>query len=268
MERTGYMIIAVSNQKGGVSKTTSAFNIGACLVKQHNKRVLLVDNDPQANLSEYLKYEPDGKPTITNLIMDLCMNRPLTEDYIRSAIRHSEATGVDYIPSDINLASSEVLMSTVISRETLLKKVLIESITAEYDYILIDCLPSLGTLLINALTVADKVLIPVQTQKFALDGLQALDNLYKQVQSAINTRLDLLGVLPTMADNTNVSKKSIDALKEQYGDKVFNACLSKSVEAAKSAESGIPLCTSSTKLGKEYKAFVVEMLSRTEGVKD
>ena len=111
-------IISVSNQKGGVSKTGVSFNLGSALALKHDKKVLLIDNDPQANLSEYLKYEPDGEPTLTHLVMTVCTGRTLTPDYVKSAIRHSDTAGVDYIPADINLANSETLMQTAISRET------------------------------------------------------------------------------------------------------------------------------------------------------
>ena len=164
------IIIAISNQKGGVGKSTSAFNLGACLALKQGKKVLLADIDPQANLSEYLGYEPDGLPTMTQLVMTACTGGQLTPDIVRTAIRHCESADVDYIPADINLANSETLMSTALSRETILRRILSEDNVKGYDFIIIDCLPSLSTLLINALTAADKVLIPVQTQKFSLDG--------------------------------------------------------------------------------------------------
>ena len=169
---------------------------------------------------------------------------------------------MDYIPADINLANSETLMSTALSRETILRRILSEENVKGYDFIIIDCLPSLSTLLINALTAADKVLIPVQTQKFSLDGLQALDNLYQQIKGAINPKLSMLGVLPTMVDRTKVSRESLAELNEKYGEMVFETSISKSVEAAKSSVSRVPLCMTDSKLGTEYERLAMEVLSR------
>ena len=231
-------IIAISNQKGGVGKSTTAYNLGACLALKHDKKVLLIDFDPQANLSEYLKYEPDGNPTMTQLIMSFYAGNPVTAETAQRAIRHSETAGVDYIPADINLA------------------------IGAYDFVLIDCLPSLGTLLINALTAADRVLIPVQTQKFSMDGLQSLEALTQLVKANTNPKLNLIGVLPTMVDRTKVSRTAIETLNEKYGEMLFRTSISKSIEAAKSSENGTPLCLTGHKLGQEYDELAQEVLSR------
>ena len=209
-------IIAISNQKGGVGKSTTAYNLGACLALNHDKKVLLIDFDPQANLSEYLKYEPDGNPTMTQLI----------------------------------------------SKEHILRRILTEDVIGAYDFVLIDCLPSLGTLLINALTAADRVLIPVQTQKFSMDGLQSLEALTQLVKANTNPKLNLIGVLPTMVDRTKVSRTAIETLNEKYGEMLFRTSISKSIEAAKSSENGTPLCLTGHKLGQEYDELAQEVLSR------
>ena len=256
------VVIAISNQKGGVSKTTTAFNLGACLALNHGKKVLLIDIDPQANLSEYLGYEPDGKPTMTGLIMNTCTNGVIQTNDVLSTVRHNEKTDLDYIPADINLASIENFMTTAISRETILKRILSDEVTYRYDFVLIDCLPSLSTLLINALAAADRVLIPVQTQKFSMDGLQALESLLEQIQNTINPKLTLVGILPTISDRTTVSRNAVNALSKNYGEMMFRTAVSKSVEAAKSSETGIPLCACSGRLGKEYEQFTQEVLSK------
>ena len=255
-------IIAISNQKGGVGKSTTAYILGACLALNHGKKVLLVDFDPQANLSEYLKYEPNGNPTMTQLIMSFYAGTPMTAETAQKAIRHSDTAGVDYIPSDINLANAETLMVTMISKEHILRRILTEDLIGGYDFVLIDCLPSLGTLLINALTAADRVLIPVQTQKFSMDGLQSLEALTQLVKANTNPKLNLIGELPTMVDRTQVSLTAIDTLNEKYGEMLFRTSISKSIEAAKSSENGTPLCLTGHKLGQEYDELAQEVLSR------
>lgn len=257
-------IIAVANQKGGVGKTTTAMNLGAALALKHNQRVLLVDLDAQANLSEYLGFEGnDGKPTVTELFAQVASQAVIPADLVKSSIRHNELNNVDYIPSTINLANADVFLLNALSRETVLKRILTEEITSTYDYVLIDCLPSLGVLLLNALTAADSMLIPVQVQKFSMDGLQALTALYGQVRATINPQLTLIGVLPTMVDNTVPTKNALRTLAENYPDTLFGVRIHRSVEAAKSSESGKALCiTSGSRLGEEYTALAAEVMCR------
>ena len=258
--------IAVANQKGGVGKTTTTMNLGAALALHNDKRVLLVDLDPQANLSDYLGFDgSDGKPTMTQLIINTCQKGVISPEEVKLSIRHNEVNNVDYIPSDINLASADLYMLRALSKETILKRILGDSVTDDYDYVLLDCLPSLGNLLLNALTAADKMIVPVQTQKFSIDGLTALISLHSQITVTLNSSLAEPLILPTMVDNTKVSRSALETLSEKYGDSLLETRIHKSVEAAKSSETGVSLCRNKTKLGEEYKALAIELIEKIGG---
>lgn len=153
-------------------------------------------------------------------------------------------------------------MTSALSRETILKRILSENVTDGYDYVIIDCLPSLGTMLINALTVADKVLIPVQTQEFSMDGLQALESLIQQIKTTINPKLELLGILPTMVDRTKISRACVEVLNEKYGQILFRTSISRAIQAANSAKNRTPLCLSAGKLSTEYENLTQEVIER------
>lgn len=261
-------IIAIANQKGGVGKTTTAVNLGTALELAGSK-VLLIDLDPQANMSSYLGFEGDEKATMSDLVMTTANNFTMgaqkrTMPTMDECIRFDETNKVHFIPADIGLAYADSCMMQAATRESILKFILSDKAVQEYDYVIIDCLPSLGILLINALTAADGVIIPVQTQKFALDGLDMLSEIYSQVKNTINNRIDIIGVLATMADNTNISKTVIDKLTERYGKKMFKTCIHKSVEAANSSERMKSLCLNKTKLGEEYKALAEEVNERVK----
>ncbi len=251
-------IIAIANQKGGVGKTTTALNVAAGLVKA-GKKVLVIDLDPQGNLTNYIGHDLDELPTISELLQQAASNQ-LKPESIQQSIR-TNAEGIDYIPSNILLASADMFLSNVICREQVLRRLLKGDAFAAYDYILIDCLPSLGILLTNALTASNSVLIPVQAQKFALDGLEQLEQIYAMVKENINPTLEIEGVLLTMADNTNMSKAVESALTDRYGDKVYHSKIRRSVEATNSTyEQKSLIATKSSKLGAEYQAVVDEML--------
>lgn len=251
-------IITISNQKGGVGKTTTAFNLAAALSVK-GKKVLLVDLDPQANLSEYLGYQQDEQPTMTHLISEVSIKSMVLPETVQQAIRQNKEHSMDYIPADINLANAEMMMINALARESIVKRILLPEIVATYDYVLIDCLPSLGVLLINALAAADEMLIPVQTQKFSMDGLDSLMGLYQQIQSTINPTLHLSGILPTMVDTTLVSRAAYQKLTERYSGKLFKTVIHRSVEAAKAAETG-NMIAAKTKLGAEYAALAEEIM--------
>ena len=259
-----YKIISVANQKGGVGKTTTAMNVGVAL-RLAGKKVLLIDLDPQANLSTYLDFDHtcDKNPTISHLMMTAIGQMKKLED-VKQYIRHNEVNDIDFIPSDINLANADCYLAGVISRETVLKRMLSKDIVEDYDYIIIDCLPSLGVLLMNALVASNGVIIPVQAQKFAFDGLGMLNNIFEQVKETLKPDLEIIGVLPTMVDNTNASRRIVEQLQERYNEKLFNTVIHRATEAVESTAKHKSLCIYKNRLGEEYKALATEIMERTE----
>jgi len=255
-------IISFANQKGGVGKTTTAMNIGAALQKK-GKKVLLVDLDPQGNLSSYLGYEPDeNKLTISELMLSVINNQPVD---FSQAIHKSEQNNVEYIPSTLKLSCVELNLYNALSRETVVRRILRAEEFAGYDYILIDCLPSLGILFINALSSSDSLVVPVQAQKFSLDGLSALITSYEQIKATINPAVTLTAVIATMVDNTNMAIAVTDALKQQFGELFLSSTIRRSVEATNSTYEQKALVYGSSKLGKDYVSVTDELLVKIGG---
>ncbi len=254
-------IISIANQKGGVGKTTTTLNLGVALALQ-GKSVLLIDLDPQANLSKYAGFCNDDMPTMSDMLMgQVGMSNRVN---IKDCIRYSDENGIDYIPSDINLANADLYLAGVLSRETLLKRILNNDTIKAYDYVIIDCNPSLGVLLMNALTASNGIIIPVQTQDFAFDGLTTLTNIIEQIQSTINSELEIIGVLATMIDNTNASKRVIEKLGEKYGEKLFATVIHRATQAVESTNKHKSLCLfSKSKLGDEYRALADEVADKS-----
>lgn len=239
-------IISIVNQKGGVGKTTTAINLGIGLQKL-GKRVLLVDLDSQANLTIGMGFDPEEIPeTIADIIF-----KKLNDDSIKTDKKKYLLTkeGVDIIPSDMKLSGVENLMINAMNRENILKNIL-EEISNDYDYILIDCLPSLGMLTINALSVADSVIIPVQAQFYSLKGMQQLMNTIAKIRRQINKQLKIEGILITMFDKrTNLSKEVASAVRKVYGNdiKVFDTVIGISTKAAEAPSQGMSLIKYDTK---------------------
>ena len=237
-------IIALSNQKGGVGKTTTCANLGIGLAME-GKKVLVVDADPQSSLSISLGYpQPDQLPvTITDLMKKVILDKPITEG---EGILHQKE-GVDLLPASIELAGLEASMVNVMSRETILRQVLNE-IGKPYDFILLDCMPSLGMLTINALAAADSVLIPVQAHYLPAKGLEQLLQTISKVRRQINPDLRIEGILLTMVDSrTNYAHDISNLIRETYGGKlkVFATDIPLSVRAAEISAEGMKRWTAS-----------------------
>ncbi len=252
-------IIAIANQKGGVAKTTSCVHLAAAL-KLSGKKVLLVDFDPQGDASAYMGFVEDESASINNVMQDFVTGRSAN---VRDIIQTSERNGgIEFIPADISLAGAEFYLSSVMARETVLKR-LLSQIKDDYDYIIIDCQPSLGILVLNALAAADGVVIPAQTQEFSKKALKAITNIIEQVQSGINPNLKFLGILPTMADNTAMTRDTRQNYEDMFGEKIFPVSISRSVTAAYSSRDKKALCfKENSKIGGEYKAFAAEVERR------
>ena len=251
-------IIAIANQKGGVGKTTTVVNIAAGLAEL-GKRVLCIDLDPQENLSDCLGYDFTGKRTIVDVLKETAK--------LSECILTAKSEPIDYVPADISLATADMFLAQAVCREQILDKAISgDSISEDYDYLLIDCLPSLGILVMNALAAADEVIIPVQVQKFALNGIVQFEDIFNLIKEKINHDLKICGILETMTDNTQMAQAVDIALKERYGGLVYETTISKRIEAANStAEQRSLISKKNSVIGGQYRKLVSEILEK-EGV--
>ena len=242
-------VIAIANQKGGVGKTTTAINLGGALA-QIGKRVLCLDLDAQANLTVGLGVDINTVDTnIANVLIDPDVS-------LLSIIRATKTKNVDVAPATLELSSAEVELFNAIGREMALKDKLTADIAQRYDYILIDCPPTLGLLTLNALVASDGVIIPVQTQFYSLKGVAALLRIINTVKGRLNPQLKVYGLLPTFYDSrTILARDMLDSLKDLGDHQVFATVIRQSVKIGEAPTAGVPI-TEYDKKSDAAKAFV------------
>lgn len=249
-------IIALANQKGGVGKTTTSMNLAASLAALE-KSVLLIDADPQANASS-------GMGVDTSKIDCSIYNCIVGDVDIREAIYTTEIEGLDIVPSHIDLVGAEIEMLNMKSREKVLER-MFEPLKNEYDYILIDCSPSLGLITVNALTAADSVIIPVQCEYFALEGISKLLNTIRIIKSKLNPKLEIEGFLLTMYDSRlRLANQIYDEVKRHFQELVFNTVIQRNVKLSEAPSHGLPaiLYDADATGTKNHLALAEEIIAR------
>ena len=251
-------IISVANQKGGVGKTTTTVNLGACLASL-GKKVLLVDMDAQGNATSGVGIR---KPDVTRDIYDVLVNElPIDE-----ATLITEHENVSIVPATLQLAGAEIELTSMMARESRLKGSLAE-VSSQYDYILIDCPPSLGHLTINSFTASDSILIPVQCEYYALEGLSQLLNTVRLVQKHFNPELEIEGVLLTMYDaRTNLGNEVVEEVRKYFREKVYETIIPRNIRLSEAPSHGKPIIDYDPRSrGAEvYQALAKEVVSREE----
>ncbi|EOH91606.1 sporulation initiation inhibitor Soj [Enterococcus villorum] len=251
-------IISVANQKGGVGKTTTTVNLGACLASL-GKRVLLVDMDAQGNATSGVGIR---KPDVTQDIYDVLVN----ELPIAKATLVTEHENLSIVPATLQLAGAEIELTSMMARESRLKSSLAE-VNEQYDYILIDCPPSLGHLTINSFTASDSILIPVQCEYYALEGLSQLLNTVRLVQKHFNPELEIEGVLLTMYDaRTNLGNEVVEEVRKYFREKVYETIIPRNIRLSEAPSHGMPIIDYDPRSrGAEvYQALAKEVVSREE----
>jgi chromosome partitioning protein len=250
-------IIALVNQKGGVGKTTSTINLGAALVEE-GARVLLVDFDPQGALSVGLGINPND---LDLTVYDLLLDRSVL---FQEVVKPTKFEGLDIIPANIDLSAAEVLLVSEVAREQMLRRAL-QPGKASYNYILIDCPPSLGLLTVNALTAASGVIIPLETEYFALRGMALLLDTVEKVKERLNPELQIEGILATMLDSRTVhGREVLSRVTEAFGDRLFKTIIHKTIRFAEAPVAGEPILTYSPRSpgAQEYRDLAREVMSR------
>ncbi len=250
-------IISVANQKGGVGKTTTTVNLATILAKK-NKKVLLIDADPQGNATSGLGVEKDLGLSLYNILID---DTQLDETYQKTPIKN-----LILCPSNMDLAGAEVQLVSMMSREQRLKEKL-DKVKKYFDYILIDCPPSLGLVTLNSFTASDSVLIPIQCEYFALEGLGQLLNTIELVRKHLNPAIQIEGALLTMYDmRTNLSNQVVKEVKKYFGEKVYKNVIPRNVRLSEAPSYGLPITEydPKSKGAKSYVKFAKEFIKKNE----
>ncbi|MCG7448690.1 ParA family protein [Corynebacterium aurimucosum] len=251
-------IISMCNQKGGVGKTTSTINMGACLA-EYGRKVLLVDLDPQGALSAGLGLTHDDiEDTIYDVMLD-------SHTSIHSAIKHTGVPGLDLVPANIDLSAAEIQMVNEVGREHTLARAL-RPVRRDYDFIIIDCQPSLGLLTVNALACSQGVIIPMECEFFSLRGLALLTDTVEKVSDRINFDLEVMGILVTMFDRrTKHAREVMSRVVDYFGDKVFDTVITRTVRFPETSVAGEPITTwaPSSPATQQYRNLAKEVIERS-----
>ncbi|NLJ94007.1 MAG: ParA family protein [Clostridiaceae bacterium] len=255
------MIVSIVNQKGGVGKTTTAVNLADQLARR-KQRVLLIDLDPQGNATSSFGLDKN-KQELT--IYDSIINQVPLKDVIVSEIRKN----LDIVPANIDLAGAEIEMVSIVSRETILDSLIDEEISNGYEIILIDCAPSLGLLTINALAASDSILIPIQAEYYALEGVTQLINTFNMVKESLNPDISIFGILITMYDTrTQLSRQVAEEINKFFDAYVFKTIIPRNVRLSEAPSYGIPIQEHDkwSKGARAYKALAREFISKMDQI--